>query len=245
MANQAGIDDHNGMENAEKLAAGYKSIDRTALHNKLFAYLDDAHAHKQELHILDIGCGSGDDAYLMAQRGHHVVGIEPSDLRTLAERDHAHDNIQYRDGRLPALSTVRADEQFDLVMMSAVWQYIDPAERVDSLVKIGEHLKPGGSLYLSYASPPSRKYQFEVPPDQLDKDIAAANARLSKGKKLNVVGEPDIIPDPRGRKDLKGERDLYFYFHTISNGHSQSLGPRNGWGVKPPSMSPVSGVVRH
>ena len=226
MSNQAGIDDHSG-ENAEKLAQGYKSIDRRAFHKKLFDYLEDASAHKKRLHILDIGCGSGDDAALMANLGHSVVGIEPSDLRKIAIRDHSHDNVQYRKGQLPALDTLEPNEKFDLVMMSAVWQYIDPAERVASLVSIAQHLNPGGSLYLTYASPPSRVNQFEVNPDMLVNDIIEANKRLPKASKLNVMGSPEIVPDPRGRKSLNGQ-DLNFYFHTISNGHSQSLGPRDG-----------------
>src|SRR5688572_13342656 len=123
MANQAGIDDHSG-GNAEKLAQGYKSIDRKAFHTKLFDYLKAASDHKQQLHVLDIGCGSGDDAFLIAQLGHRVVGIEPSDLQTIAKRDHAHENIEYRGGELPALATLGPDETFDVIMLSAVWQYI-------------------------------------------------------------------------------------------------------------------------
>src|SRR5690606_8091415 len=112
----------------------------------------------------------------MAEAGHKVVAIEPSDLRHIAIRERSHPSIDYRDGILPKLDTVKPDETFDIVALLAVWQYIDPAERVDSLVRIAQALEPGGKLILAYLSPPSRIHQYEVSPEMLKADIDAANA---------------------------------------------------------------------
>jgi SAM-dependent methyltransferase len=213
MPNQDGINDHNG-ENAETLAAGYKIINRKSIFSEIFEFIDKATASGKKLRVLDIGSGAGNDAIEIAKFGHYVVGIEPSDLRHVAIRDHSHPNIQYRDGLLPKLGTVNEDEKFDLVIMSAVWQYIDPAERVESLARIADILNPDGKLVLSYPSPPSRIHQYEVSPEMLKADIEAANALLPKSNKLSISGEPVVIPDSRGRKSLDG-RELNFFRYTI------------------------------
>jgi len=231
MSNQSGIDDHSG-EKAEPLAAGYKSINRQQVYPELYAFAQQASNGGKQLNILDIGSGSGNDAIEMAKLGHKVVAVEPSDLRHIAIRDHSHANIEYRDGSLPALDSVRQNEKFDLVMLSAVWQYVDPSDRVASLIKIADTLKPDGKLIVVYPSPPSREHQFEASPEMLKADIEAANKQLPKSKKLSISGDPVVLPDSRGRKSLDG-RDLNFYTFTIETGHAQSLGPRDGWTPTP------------
>lgn len=230
MSNLSGIADHNGA-NAETLAAGYKTIDRKHVYPEIYA----AASTGQKLHILDIGAGAGNDAYEMAKLGHTVVAVEPSDLRAIAERDHAHPSIEYRDGLLPELASVKPDEKFDMVMLSAVWQYIDPSERVASLVRIGQTMKPGGQLMITYPSPPSRAHQFEASPEMLAKELQEANAQLPVGKKLSFSAAPVVLPDSRGRKSVDGtERDIQFYTFALRSGHAQSLGARTGFG--PPTV---------
>ena len=227
MPNQAGIDYYNGA-NAEILASKYSSFDRKQIHRNLFDKLEEATTNGKNLTVLDIGSGSGDDAYEMAKLGHNVVAIEPSELHHIAIRDHSHQNIDYRNGQLPSLTTIKASESFDVIMMSTVWQYIDPQERVDSLVKIAQHLKPNGSLYISYPSPPTREHQFEITEDMLTSDILTANQFLPKGKKLSISVQATISPDSAGRKSLDGQ-DVNFYSFSIENGHSKSLEKRSGW----------------
>lgn len=226
MPNQAGIDDHTAK--AEELAAGYKSINRREAYPDLYAMAERAQANGESLNILDIGCGSGVDAFEMAKLGHHVVGIEPSGLRDIAIRDHSDANIEYRDGLLPELASVRPDEKFDLVVLSTVWQYLDPAERVDSLKRIAETMKPNAKLILSYPFPPSRTDQFEVSPEEVAADIRAANASLPRNKQLASLGEPNILPDTRARKGTNGE-PIQFYNYTFQTGHTPNLGERKGW----------------
>lgn len=230
MPNQAGIDDHNG-PNAELLAQRYASIDKRKIYPEIYQYIDKAAAEGRSFSVLDIGSGSGDDAIEIANAGHHVVGVEPSDLRHIAVRDHSHPNVEYRNGMLPKLETIHADEKFDLVILSAVWQYIAPEDRLSSLKRIAETIKPNGKLILVYPSPPSREHQYEASPEMLRADIEAANAQLPKSKKLSINGEPLVMPDVSGRKSLDG-RDLNYYTFTIETGHAQSLGTREGFSKK-------------
>ncbi len=221
MSNEAGINDHNG-ENAETLASRYKSLDQRKIYPRLYAHVDEAATEGKKLKILDIGSGSGDNAIEMARLGHDVLAIEPSDLRHIALRDHSHPQIEYRDGSLPQLDCLKSEEKFDLVLLSAVWQYIDPAERVASLLRIAEVMAPNAQLVISYPSPPSREHQYEASPEMFKADIDDANAMLPKSKKLAIQGEPIILPDVNGRKSLDG-RELNFYTYTIQSGHAQAL----------------------
>lgn len=227
MPNIAGINDHNG-ELAESLAQGYKTLDRRSIYPEIYAMTDRAAANGQSLHILDIGAGAGNDAIEMAQAGHHVVAIEPSDLRHIAERDHPHAHIDYRDDVLPELKTIAREEQFDMVMMSAVWQYIDPSERVAALVRIGQAMRPGGTLVFTYPSPPSRPHQFEASPEMVKADMDAANQQLPRHRQLSLSGEPSILPDSRGRKSSDG-RDIHFYTFVAETGHAKAPIQREGW----------------
>lgn len=209
MSNPNGINDHNG-QNAKELAKGYKSVDRPTIYPKLYAHFKTASAQKTILSVLDIGCGSGNDAYAIASMGHQVVGIEPSDLHDIAIQDFSHPNIQYRKGQLPALDTVQKGETFDVILLSAVLQYISPQERVESLIKIAQLLNPKGQVFIFYPSPPSRPHQFEITLKDLEADIKAANAQLPQSQQIYLTADRDILPDTRKRKNMNGD-DLKFY----------------------------------
>src|SRR5207245_1025188 len=118
--------------NATSLAEGYAKIDRRSVHPNLFEYLAAASHTGSVLDVLDIGAGSGNDAFAIAQLGHKVTAVEPSALLDIALRDHTNPRITYVRDALPNL-TSQQDKQFDVVLLSAVWQYIDPSERVESL----------------------------------------------------------------------------------------------------------------
>jgi len=209
-----GINDHNG-ENAERLAEGYKNIDRKKVNPELFSYLELMSSKGVRLKVLDIGSGAGNDAILIASMGHFVVGVEPSDLRKIAERDHSHPNIDYRNGRLPLLSNaLKQDEIFDVTLLSAVLQYIHPNNRVESLIQIGLVLKEDGRLYINYPSPPSRPYQYEITDIRILSDFHQANLSLSPENQFPEDLNFTSIPDSRGRKSLDG-RVIQFHNYEI------------------------------
>lgn len=213
MPNQDGINDHNG-ERAKKLVTGYRAIDRKAAFPELFDFVEQAHMIGQKLNILDIGSGAGQNAHEMAAYGHAVVGVDPSDLRHIAVRDNTHPLIDYRDDLLPDLKTVTDDETFDVILMNAVWQYIDPVERIPSLLRIADLLKDNGRLFLRYPTPPSRPYQYEITTEMLQSDITTANTFLPQEKQFSFLGDVKIAPDPQGRSSHDG-RELNFHRHVI------------------------------
>jgi protein-L-isoaspartate O-methyltransferase len=105
-------------EQAESLTRQYES----------FSFAD---IHGPELHLipvapcraLDVGAGTGRDAAALAAMGHSVVAVEPTGaFRLRAASLHPSPHVQWLDDSLPDLVRVRQrGEQFDLVMLTAVW----------------------------------------------------------------------------------------------------------------------------
>ena len=224
MPNQRGIDDHT--TNAEDLQARYRTIDRAAIYPP--AFLDYVSETRVPLSILDVGSGAGNNAFFLATKGHHITAIEPSGLMKVAKRDHAHANITYVEDQLPALAS-QGDAKFDAILLDSVWHYIDPAERIASLTRLAQLLKPRGKLVVMYPTPPSRDYQFEVPPKTFLQDIATANRQLPKAQQLTIKEEPTFTQDMKKRKGFGAfeEEDVYYYKCYIeSKGRAQSLPPR-------------------
>ncbi|MEJ2375423.1 MAG: class I SAM-dependent methyltransferase [Pseudolabrys sp.] len=80
---------------------------------------------------LDVGAGTGRDAAWLTSRGLEVVAVEPSGaMRANAERLHPSPSIRWISDSLPGLDHVhRLGLSFDLILLSAVWMHIAPADR--------------------------------------------------------------------------------------------------------------------
>lgn len=120
--------------------------------------------------ILDIGAGSGKDAFDLAALGHQVLAVEPTPaLLAGAMARHAHPAIAWLDDGLPDLAATRArGETFDLILLSAVWMHLDEAQRRRAMPNVAALLADGGQLILSLRHgpvPPGRR-MFEVSADE-------------------------------------------------------------------------------
>jgi SAM-dependent methyltransferase len=128
------------------LLYGEKDYEREcALAEQLFRRYGDHPIHS----VLDLGCGTGQHAHRLGQRGYQVVGVDRSDamLKHARNRSHSFDDgrVQFRQGDLRALHLER---QFDAVlMMFAVLGYQTGNEDVLSAFKTARrHLMVGGLL---------------------------------------------------------------------------------------------------
>jgi len=123
--------------------------------------LADAAAPAPGQRVLDLGCGTGTLAIVMAQRcpEAEVVGldVDPKILeraRTKARRHGA--EVDFRQGRAeaPPDDPAFADQSFDTCVSSLVFHHLAPPSKTRALEHIHRLLEPGGMLHIADWGPP-------------------------------------------------------------------------------------------
>lgn len=138
-------------QNAQALADSYEGLSFEQAHPDLAAEL----AVSRPLRVLDVGSGSGRDAAAMAGLGHFVTAVEPSDqMRALAQRLHPGAKVSWRDDALPSLDG-QGSERFDVILLSAVWMHVEPAQRARAFERLVQLLAPGGRIYMTLRMGPA------------------------------------------------------------------------------------------
>ncbi len=111
--------------------------------------------------VLDLGCGSGRDAYLLSRmvgEGGRVIGIDMTPEQLAIARTHqdwhaqryghAQSNVEFREGFIEDLAAAGiADASIDVVVSNCVLNLSPEKSRV--FAEIFRVLKPGGELYFS------------------------------------------------------------------------------------------------
>jgi S-adenosylmethionine-dependent methyltransferase len=99
--------------------------------------------------VLDIGCGQGTQAVLLARRGHLITGLDSSarllgDFRSAlaAEPAGVGDRVQLVQGEAEAVAGLFAPSSFDAVLCQGVLMYLpDPDPLLDAIAQV---VAPGG-----------------------------------------------------------------------------------------------------
>lgn len=152
-------------DDAEWLIPRYESVDF------LEKYRAVAHLFPEVPSMtLDVGAGTGADAGWLAQKGHQVVAVEPvAAFREAGRRLHPSSTIEWLDDSLPKLPKVLAPKTgFDLVLVSAVWNHLAPAEREQAMSRFASVVAAGRHLILSirYGRSPANRRVFDVSVDE-------------------------------------------------------------------------------
>jgi len=134
--------------------AGYATLERfgpgwtrAVEHADFMGLLPDVEGKR----VLDLGCGLGQLALYLAERGAaKVVGVDISErMLAVAQAERAHPRITYR---REALEHVVFDsERFDLVVSSLAFHYVE--DYVGLVRRIALWLAPGGALVYSTEHP--------------------------------------------------------------------------------------------
>jgi 2-polyprenyl-3-methyl-5-hydroxy-6-metoxy-1,4-benzoquinol methylase len=163
------------------------SVDRSSTSDELAAQVHDwptlyhlspLRAHlltplcfKEDARILEVGCGTGVNVRVLAERGHSVVGLEGHRERALAAR--------LRTAEFPNVEIVAGDfadfhanELFDVILVIGVLEYTTAGlGAIDSpkafLDRCRSFLKPDGVLVLAIENQLGLKYLLSYPEDHL------------------------------------------------------------------------------
>jgi SAM-dependent methyltransferase len=143
-------------------------------------------------HALDVGCGTGKAAVLLAARGVDVLGLEPDAAMAAVARRHGLTVQQsaFENWKAPAGG-------FDLITFAQSWQYIDPAQAAP---RLAAYLNPGGLV--------ARFWNYHVFEPTVTASLDAIYDELAPevgyfGHDLSELDEPpDPIRDTDGLKLL-------------------------------------------
>jgi SAM-dependent methyltransferase len=130
--------------------------------------------------VLEIGAGTGRDAAWLAERGHHVVAVEPvEELREAGRKLRASSAIEWVDDRLPDLARIAArGERYDLVLVVAVWQHLRPEQHRKAAANLAALVAPNGRLIMSIRHGPGSPERPCFPASPEDFIAAAQGAGL-------------------------------------------------------------------
>lgn len=175
-------------------------------------------AEGSALRVLDLGCGTGGHAQVLARRGHQVVGVDRSAnmiaaARRKAESLHGSARLDYQVGDI---RTARVDQEFDaVIMMFAVLGYqVEDADVLATLRTARRHLQPGGRLLCDFWYGPAVLHQR---PTARTRDLVTsqgpiartASARLDPARRTCTV---DISWRGPGADDSRSEQHVVRYF---------------------------------
>jgi cyclopropane fatty-acyl-phospholipid synthase-like methyltransferase len=100
--------------------------------------------------VLDVGCGSGRDAFYLAEKGLTVTAIDPSNnMLNTAKKDFNHRNITWINDSLPNLKQLKeTNKKFDFILLSAVWMHIEEKDRKKAFDKLQSLLNPDAKMVI-------------------------------------------------------------------------------------------------
>ncbi|MEU6171902.1 class I SAM-dependent methyltransferase [Streptantibioticus parmotrematis] len=102
-----------------------------------------------EGHVLDVGCGTGDNAVFLAERGHRVTGVDGSPHAIAQARQRAGEagaDVEFLVGDATRLDDV--PHPFDTVLSSALYHCLPEETRDDHIAALHRVCRPGARMHL-------------------------------------------------------------------------------------------------
>lgn len=167
----------------------YETADMSAMYRRLEAI---APPHSR---VLEIGCGSGRDARVLADMGFSVVATDASkgmiqEAERRAEGKRGDLSFKWLPFPIPEGHSF-FKEGFDLVLAVAVLMHMLPEERFQTLKQIQRTLKPKGLFYCTFKKQQSkdvRLYQEICSSDLESECLQCGLQKLFKWEDVDMLG---------------------------------------------------------
>ncbi len=137
--------------------------------------------------VLDLGCGPGTIANVIAEHCGHVIAVDPSEAMLEAGRRNAPDNVTYVQGSSDDLSFI--DRPIQLVTFGRSFHWMD---RAATLKALDELVTPDAAMAFLYVAP--------LPGKTKDHEWYYAMLRASKSLS-NLSGSKDKPIDPNAERE--------------------------------------------
>ncbi|MFI6043957.1 class I SAM-dependent methyltransferase [Nocardia sp. NPDC051321] len=99
--------------------------------------------------VLDVGCGSGENALYVASLGFSVLGVDVAETALAIARDRAAERgIEAEFLVADAFRLDRLGRKFETVLDCGMFHTCDAAERPRYAASLGSAIEPGGTLYV-------------------------------------------------------------------------------------------------
>ena len=130
------------MEGSDHFASAFL-YGRNKIDGLLYPWVE---AQPHSCHILDVGCGTGEQLRRIRERGIKVSGVEPAPrMRSLAMRNNP--NTEIVDGSITEIPF--PDGTFDALIAIEVLRYLHREDVLKAYVEMLRVLKPGGQIFVT------------------------------------------------------------------------------------------------
>ncbi len=114
------------------------------------------------IRVLDVGCGTGTLALMLADRGYDVLGVDPAAASLAVARGKpGADRVQWVDGDAASLSC--SDRDIAVLTGNVAQAIADPHDWVETLSGVWAALRPGGYLVFETRVPAARAWEQWTP----------------------------------------------------------------------------------
>ena len=154
-------------QHASKYQEQYDSVHSDAVHADWLPLLNQSTPGT----ALDVGAGSGRDAYWLFQRGWGVVAVEPANRLREIGMLKTGSAVEWYSDTLPLLESIKTPKGgFDLILLSAVWMHLPSDVRFEAMQRLRDLLAPNGVIIISLRFGPSdpARPMYPVSIDELE-----------------------------------------------------------------------------
>jgi SAM-dependent methyltransferase len=170
--------------------------------------------------ILDLGCGTGNHAIRLAQRGYAVTGVDRSEEMLVIARQKAQDNDLNCTFIQSDIRTFRSEQKFDvIIMMFAVLGYLTENEDIQKALDTArDQLNPGGLFICDLWYGPAVLHQKPGERVRVTNDVNTKIIRASSGEldSLHQIVTVHFrlwkIEGDRLVEDISEEHRMRFFF---------------------------------